>query len=322
MVEPTAKYKAYRAEIEALLASDLSQRARKSHEFELSLLQRSQFIELNGIVHHYQDVGPQDGEPLVLVHGWNCSAFWWHHIVDPLAAAGYRVILYDLKGHGFSDNDPQQNYTVEGFSLDLLALGNALGLKKQHLAAFSLGAFIILHYAATFPEHVQSLAFFNFSLLAYNKTASAIAPSILSFIFNSLLRPIARRGWWFVPFIYARLVMAKNTPPVNDMKLGTLGVRLCDADAVGVSVKELARQEILEAVPHQMAALKQPVLLVAGDSDPIMHPKGGQQLAALAEKSVFFKVPRCGHLILFELPALVVQILRLHLGASKYEKTS
>ncbi len=310
---PTAKYIAYTNEVAARLAGSLSARERRRLEGERALLARARFIELNGVVHHYQDVGPVDGEPLLLIHGWDCSSFWWHHVIDPLAQAGYRVISYDLKGHGFSDSDPRQDYTVAGFSADLQALANALNLGPAHLAAFSLGAFVALHAAANRPELARSLIFFNFSLLPYNKFASAFVPRLLDTVFNRVLRPIERRNLWWIPFIYARLVMAQNTPSVSDIRLGTLSLRCCDPAAVRVSATELSRPEILAAVAEQAKAIQQPLLLVAGANDPIMRPADGRKLVALTPNGSFLEVPKCGHLILFELPEHVIQIMRLFL---------
>ncbi|MBX0330795.1 alpha/beta hydrolase [Oscillochloris sp. ZM17-4] len=309
----TQKYQEYSAEIVTKLAGKLSQGERRRLEHERALLSKAQFIELNGIVHHYQDIGPRGGEPLVLIHGWDCSALWWHHIVEPLAAAGYRVISYDLKGHGFSDSDPARGYTVEGFSSDLHALGIALGLRPHHVAAFSLGAFVALHYGATYPDQVRSLTFFNFSQISHSRVASVFIPPLLDTVFNRLLRPITRRGLWWLPFIYARLVLAQNTPPVGDIKLGALSLRCCDPEAVRVSAHELARREVLDAVPDQMRRVPHPTLLVSGAGDPIMRPSGGRKLMSVAQQGTYLEVPKCGHLILFELPEQVTQILRLFL---------
>lgn len=314
--EPTAKYKAYLAEVQQGLAGDLNGRERSRLESELMLLERARFIELQGILHHYQDVGPRDGEVLVLVHGWDCSAFWWHHIIDPLASAGYRVIIYDLRGHGYSANDPTGDYTVKSFSADLWHLCEALQLQQVHVASFSLGAAVALHFAATYPERVKSLVFFNFGLLTNNPLQVMVLPPLLDLVFNGILRPIERRGWWVIPYVYARLVMAKNTPLANDVRLGTHSLRCCDPEAVRVSARQLADQEVQAAIPRQMAELSQPVLLVAGEGDPIMLPARGQKLIELAQNGTFMEVPRCGHLILFELPELVVQIMRQHLRAA------
>jgi pimeloyl-ACP methyl ester carboxylesterase len=310
---PTEKYLTYRAEVVAKLAGKLSARERRRLEHEQTLLAQANFITLKGVVHHYLDVGPRAGEPLILVHGWDCSSYWWHHIIDPLAQAGYRVIAYDLKGHGFSASDPARDYTVSGFSSDLNALADALDLPAHHVAAFSLGAFVALQYAYTQPERVRSLAFFNFSQLPYSRAASAILPRMLDTVFNGVLRPIERRGLWWIPYIYALAVLSRNTAPVSDVKLATLSLRCCDPEAVRVSAAELARREILEAVPVQMRAITQQTLLVAGAGDPIMRPAGGRKLMQHAQNGIFLEVPRCGHLILFELPEQVIQIMRLFL---------
>jgi pimeloyl-ACP methyl ester carboxylesterase len=309
----TQKYEKYRAEVEAKLAGKLSKNERRRYERDRDMLSRAQFITINGVVHHYQDVGPRDGEPLLLIHGWDCMAFWWHHVIDPMVAAGYRVITFDLKGHGFSDSDPARGYTIEGFSQDTRALADALNLGPQHVAAFSLGAFIALHYGASAPDHVRSLTFFNFSLMPYYDFAGKLVPKVLDFVFNSMLRPIERAGMWWLPFIYARMVLAKNTPQVNDIKIGTLSLRCCDPDAIVVSSQELARREVLEAVAHQMRSVTQPTLVVSGSGDPVMRPSSGRKLIDLAQNGTFMEVPKCGHLILFELPEQVTQILRLFL---------
>lgn len=315
--QPTQKYITYRAEVDAALEGKLSPRERRRYEGERALMERANFVLVNGVTHHYLDVGPRDGEPIVLVHGWDCSAYWWHHVLHPLATAGYRVICYDLKGHGFSDSDPDKGYTVAGFSADLRALGDVLGLGPHHVASFSLGAFVALHYAANNAEQVRSLAFFNFSQFVYNKTASSLIPHVLDTVFNRVLRPIERRKLWWIPFIYARMVMAQNTPPVADIRLGTLALRCCDPEAVRVSAHELARREILEALPRQMAAVQAPTLLVAGANDPIMQPKGGRKLIANAPNGSYLEVPKCGHLILFELPEQVATIMKLFLGGAR-----
>jgi pimeloyl-ACP methyl ester carboxylesterase len=312
-VAPTTKYTTYLREVEQALAGRLSRRERRRLEAEHGLLLRARFLKVNGITHHYQDEGPRHGQPIVLVHGWDCSAMWWHHVVGPLVSAGYRVILYDLKGHGFSDTDPARNYTVQSFSDDLLALTQALHLPTHHIVAFSLGAAVALHYAAHQPERVRSLAFFNFGIFPANPVLMFLVPMLLDMVFNKLLRPITQRGLWILPFIYARLFLAKNTPLVSDTRIGTLGVRLCDPEAVRISAKQLANRKVLESILYQMERIKQPVLVVAGEGDPVVRPKNSRKLVEVAPDGMFIEVPRCGHIILFELPEFVVQILYQHL---------
>ena len=60
------------------------------------------------------------GAPLLLVHGWpETKRIWWRN-VEPLVAAGFEVIVPDLRGFGDSDLAPDGYYDVAAFSLDLL----------------------------------------------------------------------------------------------------------------------------------------------------------------------------------------------------------
>ena len=67
-----------------------------------------------------------EGLPLVLLHGVSMSAAYFHPVIDPLAAAGYRVIVPDLRGHGRSEWAPDGDYTLDAFSGDVVALARAL----------------------------------------------------------------------------------------------------------------------------------------------------------------------------------------------------
>ena len=62
------------------------------------------------------------GYPLVLLHGYpETKRIWWRNIA-PLVAAGYEVIVPDLRGHGESDIDPDDRYDIVTYSRDIEAL--------------------------------------------------------------------------------------------------------------------------------------------------------------------------------------------------------
>jgi pimeloyl-ACP methyl ester carboxylesterase len=314
-VAPTDKYSRYRAEVEARLAGTLRGRERRRLEAELPLLERARFVELDGLAHHYIEAGPPGGEPLILVHGLACSAYWWRRIVDPLARAGYRVIAYDLKGHGFSEDDPRGDYTAAAFSDELGALVAALGLGSHHVAACSLGSLVALRHAVDQPAEVRSLALFNFGLIGPVRLAALSAT--LDLLVNRVLRPIERRAPWWIPYLFAQTLLAKNAIPPSEMRLAAFALRCCDPAAVRAAARELARRELPEVIGEQMGSLGQPALLVAGAHDPIMHPQGARRLIAMAPNGQYLEVPRCGHLLPLELPEQVVSILRLFLRGAR-----
>ena len=49
------------------------------------------------------ECGRDDAPPVLLLHGWGCSVYAWRHIAPALAAAGWKAIAMDLRGHGLSD---------------------------------------------------------------------------------------------------------------------------------------------------------------------------------------------------------------------------
>jgi pimeloyl-ACP methyl ester carboxylesterase len=116
---------------------------------------KSGFVTANGIRLHYLDWGGL-GPVLILIHGGLDNA----HIFDDLAPAfcdHFRVIAYDLRGHGRSDAKRPFDTTTR--SEDLCGLMDSLGIAKAHLAGWSLGGNDITVMAGTHPDRVESVVF-------------------------------------------------------------------------------------------------------------------------------------------------------------------
>src|SRR5215212_3534347 len=73
------------------------------------------------------EAGAEDATPVVLVPGWGCGAWVFHETLLPLAAAGFRAIAVELKGHGFSDKPASASeYTIESMRGHLIDVLDAL----------------------------------------------------------------------------------------------------------------------------------------------------------------------------------------------------
>ena len=280
-------------------------------EYENSLMEKSCFIELNGVVHHYHDSGPDNaGETVMLIHGWDCWWMWWHHIVRFLNGRGVRTIAYDLKGHGWSDEDSRNDYSIGSFAEDLGELVKALELKNFHIAAFSFGPFIALHYAKQYPETVRSMVFFNFGYLENNRVVEKIAPATLNFTFNNLLRKVS---WWLPAYVFARLVLSRNTVLFHDVLIGFESLSLCAPQAIEQSTSQITSMEVTQSVVGLIEELEVPILFVAGDGDSIMTAENTAKLSRFSRKGVFVNVPQCGHLITLELPETAGELIYEHI---------
>lgn len=105
--------------------------------------------------------GPDDGQPVVFVHGNASSSTFWEESMLALPAQ-YRGIAPDLRGYGDTEDllvDATRG--AKDWSDDLRALSDALGARPAHLVGWSLGAAPILQFAIDNPALVKSLTLVN-----------------------------------------------------------------------------------------------------------------------------------------------------------------
>lgn len=114
-------------------------------------------LPIDGVEHYYELHG--SGDPVVLIHGLGSSARDWEYQRDAFAAS-YRVLVYDVRGHGRSAKPPGP-YGVPLFARDLSALLRALDIPRAHLVGISMGGMIALQLAADSPGQVRSLVVTN-----------------------------------------------------------------------------------------------------------------------------------------------------------------
>lgn len=106
------------------------------------------------IVHNFIQQG--EGEPLILLHGNGEDNSYFDHQMDTFAAAGYRVIAIDTRGHGTTPRGTAP-FTIRQFANDLLGFMDLQGIAKAHLLGFSDGGNIALVFALNHPERVDKL---------------------------------------------------------------------------------------------------------------------------------------------------------------------
>jgi non-heme chloroperoxidase len=99
------------------------------------------------------------GRPVVLIHGWPLNADSWDAISYALVNAGYRVIAYDRRGFGRSEQ-PWDGYDYDTFSDDLAAVLEATGADNATLVGFSMGGGEVARYLSRHGEsRIRSAVF-------------------------------------------------------------------------------------------------------------------------------------------------------------------
>lgn len=109
---------------------------------------------VNAVNLNYRMAG--HGEDLILIHGLAANhAFWNLMVLLPLVRR-YRVTVYDLRGHGYSEM-PESGYTSADMADDLKGLMDHLEIEQAHLVGHSFGGVVAMHCATRAPDRVASL---------------------------------------------------------------------------------------------------------------------------------------------------------------------
>jgi len=101
-------------------------------------------VEINGITMKVYTAGPDDGYPIVLVHGWPELAFSWRHQISALAESGFKVIAPNMRGYdGSQGPDEIEAYDMEHLTGDLIGLLDHYGYDKAVFVGHDWGGFIV-----------------------------------------------------------------------------------------------------------------------------------------------------------------------------------
>jgi pimeloyl-ACP methyl ester carboxylesterase len=106
----------------------------------------------SGVKLHYQQVG--DGPDLVMIHGLTGNLAVWHLKIIPMLWDHFRILTYDLRGHGYSDVPPS-GYTLDEMTEDLAELLETLEIQRASIVGHSFGADVALYFAHHRPERVD-----------------------------------------------------------------------------------------------------------------------------------------------------------------------
>src|SRR3954471_21674174 len=103
--------------------------------------------------------GPEDGTPVLFMHGWPDSHELWSNQVAALSEQGFRTITPDLRGFGASDKpDDVEAYALKSTGVDMLGVLGALGVEQPAVVAHDWGAAAAWGLASFVPDKVERLA--------------------------------------------------------------------------------------------------------------------------------------------------------------------
>lgn len=196
------------------------------------------YVDVNGVHMYYESHG-EGGVPLVLLHGAFSSIHNSFGMLIPTLAETRRVIGFDLQGHGRTA-DIDRPMTVQNLAEDVVAALDALGLDTVDLWGYSNGAGVALHVVTKHPERVRKLVFQSATY-----RLDGMHPGLWDNV-GSMQPSMMYETPWYKEY------QELNPKP--------------DFDALFWKKTE-ADKQITDFTDEQIAAIKLPVLLIAGDSD-------------------------------------------------------
>lgn len=122
---------------------------------QLPVSANGKFVELNGCNIYYEEFGR--GEPLLLLHGFLSTGDDWKSLTKEYAK-NYKVIVWDMRGHGRSTNaDTSINFLHATAARDLLIFIDLLKIDKVKAIGHSSGGITLLYAAIMAPEHFEAI---------------------------------------------------------------------------------------------------------------------------------------------------------------------
>jgi len=239
---------------------------------------REGYAEIGDQRLHYMEAG--DGPLIVLLHGFPEFWYGWREQIQPLAAAGFRVVAPDMRGYNLSSKpDGVKAYDIDRLTADIRDLVHERGAQSALLAGHDWGGSVAWATAMNHPEIVDRLAILN-----------AAHPRKLS---EGLHHPSQlRKSWYFFFFATPRLpedvVHARNwhffrhfledaNPPYTAQELERYEEAWSQPDAAAGMInyyRASVRQSQKEAVA-KLRPISAPTLVIWGENDSYL----GSELA-------------------------------------------
>ena len=107
-----------------------------------------------GLRLHVREWGPADGPPILFIHGWSQNHLCWARQYESALAGEFRLVAYDLRGHGMSEAPLEPEHYTDGklWADDVAAIIEELRLDRPVLVGWSYGAFVICDYVRAYGQ--------------------------------------------------------------------------------------------------------------------------------------------------------------------------
>ncbi|MFE9857896.1 alpha/beta fold hydrolase [Streptomyces sp. NPDC005780] len=252
------------------------------------------FTADDGTLIVYDDLGAADAEPppVVLVHGHPFNRTMWQPQTDALVAAGYRVIVADLRGYGDSGVVPGRTLFAV-FASDIAALLDHLGIARAVVGGVSMGGQIAMEFHRSHPDRVAALVLADTSPVAETEDGKAFRNRLAD-------RLLAEGMGGYADEVIDKMLAPYNVTGLPDVAAQVLGMmRGTASEGAAAALRGRAERPDYR---DSLAAAGVPVLVVVGADDVYTPVAEARVLHGLIPGAELVVVEGAGHLPGLERP--------------------
>ena len=253
----------------------------------------SKTLIVNAETWHYLQGGPEDGEVVLLVHGFGGDKDNWTRFSRYLTDR-YRVIALDLPGFGESSRKPAWDYSLQEQQNRVHDFVQTLGLERFHLVGNSMGGNLAALYVYAYPEDVLTLGLFNNSgILAptENEFQRVVAKGENPLVVNSV-DDFDR----FLAFV------SYKEPFVPWPVKGVIAKRALEHAEFNKSIFATLKKDDPSNLAPILPQLEVPTLILWGENDRVLDVSIVNVMQSLMPKAVTVVMKNTGHVPMIERP--------------------
>jgi pimeloyl-ACP methyl ester carboxylesterase len=257
------------------------------------------WIDHDGISLATQSLGRAGDPAMVLVMGATASMLGWpDEFCAGLAERGLRVIRFDHRDTGRSTTAPpgEVAYTVEDLAGDVIAILDAYGLDRAHLAGMSLGGYIAQMAAVEHPQRVASLTLIASEPLGWDgEPLPHISQAFLSHFEKLGTLDWSDRDALTDFLVRSEELCAGSGGPFDQARAREQVGRVVSRTDSPASMFNHATLTTCEDWTGRFREITCPVLIVHGEEDPILPVENGRAIAEGIAGASLVVLPRIGH---------------------------
>jgi non-heme chloroperoxidase len=250
-----------------------------------------------GLRLHVREWGKTDGPPILFIHGWSQNHLCWVRQYESALAEEFRLVAYDLRGHGMSEAPLEAKYYTDGklWADDVAAIIDELGLDRPVLVGWSYGSFVICDYVRAHGQ--ERIAAINFveGVVKLGEAAfgTLIGPGFLDHFAGATADDLPTNIWAIRSFVKTCLV---KPLPADDIEAA-----ICWSIVVPAQIRaNLAAREIDD--DDVLRGLEVPLLVTHGRADVVVLPAMAEHTLTTCSTAVASWYEGVGHVPQLEEP--------------------